>query len=179
MMQPIQAMEYGKTIMDDIKDIRPFLRTLIRENRITPTINTYFPIHFQKDIDVTRNGDKSCRDFCSYHSTMDIRNLNISDVPYLFYGVIPDITSAPCFNGNDNHLHERRIEPFLKQKGKLVARTMPSKTHALSHHTNSLRPSQIQWLASLITAHDILSHGIPQIKKIKTRQARLQTCVKI
>ncbi|KAJ3081564.1 hypothetical protein HDU99_005370 [Rhizoclosmatium hyalinum] len=32
-------------------------------------------------------------------TTMDIRNLNISGVPYLFYGVIPDITSALCFNG--------------------------------------------------------------------------------
>ncbi|KAI8612945.1 hypothetical protein BC830DRAFT_1170660, partial [Chytriomyces sp. MP71] len=78
-----------KTSLDDNNDIQPLLVSLVKSKKITPTANTYFPIHFAPGISITQGGSGSCDVFCAYHGTIDISSLNVGQ-KYLYYGVIPD-----------------------------------------------------------------------------------------
>ncbi|KAJ3326400.1 hypothetical protein HDU76_012963 [Blyttiomyces sp. JEL0837] len=82
--------------LDDVADIIPYIRSLIKAGTLKPTVNTYFPIHFQSGFSITQSGSGSCVDFCGYHGTIDISD--ITKVQYAYYGVIPD-QSGSCFGG--------------------------------------------------------------------------------
>ncbi|KAJ3317997.1 hypothetical protein HDU76_000984 [Blyttiomyces sp. JEL0837] len=79
--------------LDDVKDLQPYLTTLIKNGSIKPNNNSFYAIHFAPGINVTRGGQGSCTGFCSYHNTMDISSLNIG-TKYLYYSVVPDQTGA-------------------------------------------------------------------------------------
>ncbi|ORY40833.1 hypothetical protein BCR33DRAFT_827655 [Rhizoclosmatium globosum] len=85
------------TTLDDVNDIQPFLTNLIQTGQISPTANTYYPIHFAPGISITQGGGASCSVFCAYHGTIDISSLNVG-TQYLFYGVIPD-QGGSCAGG--------------------------------------------------------------------------------
>ncbi|KAJ3294893.1 hypothetical protein HDU79_010272 [Rhizoclosmatium sp. JEL0117] len=89
------------TSLDDVNDIQPFLINLIQTGKITPTANTYYPIHFAPGISITQGGGASCSVFCAYHGTIDISSLNVG-TQYLFYGVIPD-QGGSCAGGCGNN----------------------------------------------------------------------------
>ncbi|KAJ3062496.1 hypothetical protein HDU98_001609 [Podochytrium sp. JEL0797] len=78
------------TTLDDTKDIQPMLIAMVNAGTITPTANTYFPIHFGPGISITQGGGGSCTVFCAYHGTIDISTLKNAGTKYLMYGVIPD-----------------------------------------------------------------------------------------
>ncbi|KAJ3305135.1 hypothetical protein HDU76_005058 [Blyttiomyces sp. JEL0837] len=84
------------TTIDDTNDIVPYLRSLVQAGTISPTINTYYPIHFPAGVTITLTGYKSCSYFCAYHSTIDISD--ISSTQYLYYGVMPD-QGGSCLGG--------------------------------------------------------------------------------
>ena len=71
--------------LDDVKNIQPLLKSLVTSGKITPTANTYYPIHFAPGISVTLGRDKSCVQFCAYHGT-----IALGAGKFLYYGVIPD-----------------------------------------------------------------------------------------
>jgi hypothetical protein len=49
-------------------------------------------------ITVTQSGTASCTTWCAYHGTIDVTSFKIPNVPYLYYGVIPDQSqSGPCW----------------------------------------------------------------------------------
>ena len=89
----------NKTTIDDNDDIKPFLISLVQKGIIIPTANSYFPIHFGPSQSIGRLGLWSCQQFCAYHSTLDISFLNITGVPYLYYGIIPDLSRGACNYG--------------------------------------------------------------------------------
>ncbi|KAI9201909.1 uncharacterized protein BJ171DRAFT_516881 [Polychytrium aggregatum] len=76
--------------------IQTWLLSLVSQKKITPTANTYFPIHFAKGITITSGTEKSCVQFCAYHGTVKLPAG--SKTPYLYYGVIPD-QSGGCASG--------------------------------------------------------------------------------
>ncbi|KAI9365362.1 hypothetical protein DFJ73DRAFT_918556 [Zopfochytrium polystomum] len=84
------------TDLDDANDIQPYLRSLVQDGTITPTANSYFPIHFASGYSISQGGQSSCVEFCAYHNTIDISD--ISDQQYLFYGIIPD-QGGSCAGG--------------------------------------------------------------------------------
>ncbi|KAJ3329602.1 hypothetical protein HDU76_007558 [Blyttiomyces sp. JEL0837] len=83
--------------LDDAKYIQPYLINLVKTGKITPTANTYFPIHFAPGYTITQGGQQSCSYFCAYHGTIDISSLG-KGVKYLYYGVMPDQGGA-CAGG--------------------------------------------------------------------------------
>ncbi|KAJ3211788.1 hypothetical protein HDU82_004900 [Entophlyctis luteolus] len=85
------------TALDDTTDIQPMLLNMVRSGAITPTENTYFPIHFQPGTSISIRNYLSCSYFCAYHSYVDISSLNMT-VKTLYYGVIPD-QSGECASG--------------------------------------------------------------------------------
>ena len=48
-----------KTTLDDVADIQPLIASLVASGKITPTANTYFPIHFAPGISITDSSDGS------------------------------------------------------------------------------------------------------------------------
>ncbi|KAI8612544.1 hypothetical protein BC830DRAFT_1170979 [Chytriomyces sp. MP71] len=80
------------TTLDDINDIQPYLRGLVQAGVITPTDNSYFPIHFTAKATITQGGGASCDVFGGYHSNVDVSD--ISNVQNLYYGVIPYCRTA-------------------------------------------------------------------------------------
>jgi len=83
-----------KTALDDT-DIQAWLQGLIHDGTLKPTANTYYPIHFDPSYSITLQGSASCEVFCAYHNTL---NLNGGDVPFLYYGIMPDQGGA-CAGG--------------------------------------------------------------------------------
>ncbi|KAJ3316556.1 hypothetical protein HDV06_003231 [Boothiomyces sp. JEL0866] len=81
-----------KTSLDDDTDIQPLLKSLADAGKIKPNSNTYFPIHFQPNVDITQGGSASCQVFCAYHGTIAYKG------GYIFYGVIPD-QGGSCAGG--------------------------------------------------------------------------------
>ncbi|KAJ3307876.1 hypothetical protein HDU76_004298 [Blyttiomyces sp. JEL0837] len=71
-----------KSSLDDVKDIQPYLKTLVSTGVIKPNANTYYAIHFGPGISITQG-------------TIDISS---SNTKYLYYGVIPDQGGA-CAGG--------------------------------------------------------------------------------
>ncbi|KAI8613898.1 hypothetical protein BC830DRAFT_1129928 [Chytriomyces sp. MP71] len=86
-----------KTRLDDVNDIQVLLKNLVKSKTITPTANTYYPIHFAPGISITQGGSASCQVFCAYHGTIDISSLGVG-TKYLYYGVIPD-QGGSCAGG--------------------------------------------------------------------------------
>ncbi|KAI8612541.1 hypothetical protein BC830DRAFT_1170976 [Chytriomyces sp. MP71] len=85
------------TKLDDVKDIQPYLRKLVKNGMLRPNENSYYSIHYPVGLTITdAYGSQSCVDFCGYHNTIDISD--ISDVDYLYYGVIPS-HSSHCIGG--------------------------------------------------------------------------------
>ncbi|KAJ3194113.1 hypothetical protein HK101_003449 [Irineochytrium annulatum] len=84
----------------DLNDdgIKTYFTWLIQSGVISPTANSYYPMHFGPQYTISREGTKSCVDFCAYHGTLDISNLNVG-VQYLYYGVIPDQYTTGCAGG--------------------------------------------------------------------------------
>ncbi|TPX74932.1 hypothetical protein CcCBS67573_g03793 [Chytriomyces confervae] len=78
-----------KHAIDDAKDIQPMLFRLIQQGALKPNPNSYYPIHLGPEINVTWYGQRSCKHFAAYHSTLDIRALN-KTTPYIAYAVILD-----------------------------------------------------------------------------------------
>jgi hypothetical protein len=80
---------------DNDNDITPLLDNLIKQNIIKPNKNTWYPIHFAPGISITAFGQSSCNAFCAYHDVHDISSY-YSSYKYVYYGVIPDLTSGLC-----------------------------------------------------------------------------------
>ncbi|KAJ3308577.1 hypothetical protein HDV04_001067 [Boothiomyces sp. JEL0838] len=78
--------------LDDQNDIQPLLKKLADAGTIQPNANTYFPIHFQPNVDISQGGSASCQVFCAYHGTIEYKG------GYIYYGVIPDQGGA-CSGG--------------------------------------------------------------------------------
>ncbi|KAJ3331562.1 hypothetical protein HDU76_002836 [Blyttiomyces sp. JEL0837] len=83
--------------LDDVNFIQPYLKNLVKTGVITPTANTYYPIHFASGYTITQGGYQSCSYFCAYHGTIDISSLNVG-TKYLYYGVMPD-QGGSCAGG--------------------------------------------------------------------------------
>ncbi|KAJ3062229.1 hypothetical protein HDU99_005285, partial [Rhizoclosmatium hyalinum] len=64
-------------------DIQNFLKDLVAKGIITPTANTYFPLHFAPGFKIASSTDSSgnlevnCRSWCGYHSSVDISDMNV------------------------------------------------------------------------------------------------------
>ncbi|KAJ3313315.1 hypothetical protein HDU76_002672 [Blyttiomyces sp. JEL0837] len=86
-----------KTQLDDVNDIQPYLRNLVKSGTIKVNENSYLPIHFAPGISITQGGSGSCQTFCAYHGTVNVQDLGLG-VKYLYYGVIPDQGGA-CAGG--------------------------------------------------------------------------------
>ncbi|KAJ3021154.1 UNVERIFIED_CONTAM: hypothetical protein HDU68_009784 [Siphonaria sp. JEL0065] len=72
-------------------DIQLYIHDLIVSKTITPTKDSYFPIHFQPSVNILAGTQvQSCVSWCAYHSTMNISSYGIPGVSILSYGVIPD-----------------------------------------------------------------------------------------
>ncbi|KAJ3414047.1 hypothetical protein HDV05_007172 [Chytridiales sp. JEL 0842] len=85
-------------VLSDEEDIAAFLRGLVREGKLKPNRNSYYPIHFAPSISLTYGSFQSCLSFCAYHSTLDISDIYNGTQKYLYYAVIPDF-SAGCLTG--------------------------------------------------------------------------------
>ncbi|KAI9334680.1 hypothetical protein DFJ73DRAFT_36144 [Zopfochytrium polystomum] len=85
-----------KDKLDDVADVQPLLRSLVKTGVLNPNENTYYPIHLRPSTSVIQGGDTSCVTFCGYHGTIDISD--ISKTKYLYYGIIADQT-GDCFGG--------------------------------------------------------------------------------
>ncbi|KAJ3317235.1 hypothetical protein HDU76_001277 [Blyttiomyces sp. JEL0837] len=83
--------------LDDIKNIQDYLMKLVTKGKITPNVNSYYPIHFQPGYTITKGNYQSCSYFCAYHGSIDITTLG-KGVQYLYYGVIPD-QGGSCAGG--------------------------------------------------------------------------------
>ncbi|ORY36447.1 hypothetical protein BCR33DRAFT_742717 [Rhizoclosmatium globosum] len=72
------TMDYSKGYVSD-EDIQAFLKNLVKTGAILPTVNTYFPIHFQSGIriqagfDGNNNPEFSCQNFSPL--TLQIRQI--------------------------------------------------------------------------------------------------------
>ncbi|KAI9365370.1 hypothetical protein DFJ73DRAFT_755864 [Zopfochytrium polystomum] len=88
--------------LDNDADIVPFLRNLVRAGKLTPTADSYYPIHLPAGTSVTLSGQRSCVDFCGYHSTANVTDLVGGEGGgngFVFYAVIPAQTDAGCAEG--------------------------------------------------------------------------------
>jgi hypothetical protein len=74
-------------------DIQKYLRVMVKNKTITPNANSYYPIHLSPEYSTNGSIGGYCKDFCAYHSTIDISD--ISTTKLLYYGVHPDIASCP------------------------------------------------------------------------------------
>ncbi|KAJ3414048.1 hypothetical protein HDV05_007173 [Chytridiales sp. JEL 0842] len=90
-------------ILDNDDHIQPYLKSLVSSGVIgTPNKNTYIALHFGPGYTITNQGQQSCKIFCAYHNTLDVSEFQpLSGDKYIFYGVMPDITSpgSKCGNG--------------------------------------------------------------------------------
>ncbi|KAJ3288579.1 hypothetical protein HDU79_004745 [Rhizoclosmatium sp. JEL0117] len=73
--------------LNDAKDVRPYVRSLVEQGILNPNSNSYYPIHFTKGINITTSGGRSCVNFAGYHSA--VYTADISGVDWTAYGVIP------------------------------------------------------------------------------------------
>ncbi|KAJ3400372.1 hypothetical protein HDV05_001122, partial [Chytridiales sp. JEL 0842] len=96
------------TILDDAEHIRPFFLYMTKTGQISPTENTYYPFHIHGGVTVTKSGEKSCLDFCSYHGAIDLSEIGYSGAKYLYYAVIVDVgdpSCTPCKPGKSSLEH--------------------------------------------------------------------------
>ncbi|KAI9326149.1 hypothetical protein DFJ73DRAFT_909669 [Zopfochytrium polystomum] len=90
----LTGLPSSKSIDDSA--IQTYLRSLVSAGTITPSGNTYYPIHFAPGYSITQGGQGSCQVFCAYHGTIDVSD--ISSTKYLYYGVLPD-QGGSCAGG--------------------------------------------------------------------------------
>ncbi|KAJ3349564.1 hypothetical protein HDU83_000403 [Entophlyctis luteolus] len=83
-----------KNALDDILDVQPFIRSLVEAGRISPTTNSYYPIHYPPGITITMGGGTSCDAFGGYHSMLKADYAYVADisaeVEYVWYAVLPN-----------------------------------------------------------------------------------------
>ncbi|KAJ3210173.1 hypothetical protein HDU82_008645 [Entophlyctis luteolus] len=92
----VEQNVFNKTVLDDIKDIQPYVVNLVKSGVINPTANSLYPIHFAPGYQISQGGGVSCKDFCGYHGTATFRNVTKNTVSHVFYTVLPD-QSGTCF----------------------------------------------------------------------------------
>ena len=64
-----------------------------------PDLNTYYAIHFAPGITIDDgSGALSCQIFCAYHGTLRNPTSNSASVPYIYYGIMPDMGGG-CASG--------------------------------------------------------------------------------
>jgi hypothetical protein len=63
-------------VLDDLSDVQPMLRNLVKAGTIVPTANSYVAIHFMPKVQITTGSDVSCNTYCAFHSTVDISDLS-------------------------------------------------------------------------------------------------------
>ncbi|KAJ3234911.1 hypothetical protein HDU81_001054 [Chytriomyces hyalinus] len=85
-----------KAYTDD--GIQSYLLTLVKQKRIKPNRNSYYPIYLPFGKSVSLQGLVSCINFCGYHGAVNVTKLGIPNTPYLYYAVIPDMTGS-CSGG--------------------------------------------------------------------------------
>ncbi|KAJ3347154.1 hypothetical protein HDU83_002360 [Entophlyctis luteolus] len=73
-------------------DIRSYLRNLVMAGSITPSNNSYFPVHIGPSVNLTINGISLCPYYCSITDAIFIGD--ISSSLFLIYSVIPDMSGA-------------------------------------------------------------------------------------
>ncbi|KAJ3023302.1 UNVERIFIED_CONTAM: hypothetical protein HDU68_008666 [Siphonaria sp. JEL0065] len=78
-----------KNYLDNVADVQPYLRGLIKSGVITPNNNTYVVVHYGPYTQIIAGGQGSCGYWCGYHHSVDISDL-VPGVPRLAYGGIPD-----------------------------------------------------------------------------------------
>ncbi|KAJ3029177.1 UNVERIFIED_CONTAM: hypothetical protein HDU68_012860 [Siphonaria sp. JEL0065] len=78
-----------KNYLDDVPDVQPYIRGLIKSGVIKPNNNTYVVMHYGPYIQVVAGGLGSCGFWCGYHNSMSIGDL-VPGIPELAYGGIPD-----------------------------------------------------------------------------------------
>ena len=64
------SLYYNKNLkmsLDDVEDVQSLLVNLVKDGTITPTADTYYPIHFAPNIEIALGSDRSCEVFCAYH----------------------------------------------------------------------------------------------------------------
>ncbi|KAI9353885.1 hypothetical protein BDR26DRAFT_849396 [Obelidium mucronatum] len=95
----------------DAQDIKPMLYNMVKAGVLTPDLqgNSYYPIHTAAGIKVISQQQgvdiHSCTEFSGYHESVDISDLGIPGVPYLYYGVVVDCSTP----GEDPALTEAAI----------------------------------------------------------------------
>ncbi|KAJ3306082.1 hypothetical protein HDU76_004910 [Blyttiomyces sp. JEL0837] len=106
--------------IDDKTDIQPIIRSFITNNLITPTTNTYVPIHFGPGYNITYGDQHSCQDFCAYHDSLDISDMNIDGVSYIRYAVIPYHGDPICEDVCRKQSHSAAINTMLTATNEFV-----------------------------------------------------------
>ncbi|KAI8616606.1 hypothetical protein BC830DRAFT_1217818 [Chytriomyces sp. MP71] len=81
-------------ILDDARDIRPLLRSLVSGGTLNPNSNSLYVIYLAPGITLRSQGSYSCRDICAYHDAIDMSTIALADTTYLFYIVIPDLENC-------------------------------------------------------------------------------------
>jgi hypothetical protein len=117
----------GKDKILTDEQIQDYLKTKWLSQKIgTPTNNTYYPIHFPKDIIISKNSELSCTDFCGYHNSFTLTLNGKSHT--VVYSVHPDLSAENCMCGNNrvsenymvamsHELAESVTEPYLNADG--------------------------------------------------------------
>ncbi|KAI9345196.1 hypothetical protein BDR26DRAFT_1005563 [Obelidium mucronatum] len=78
-----------KNYLNDVPDVQPYLRNLVKSGVIKPSKNTYVAMHYGPYIQIVAGGLGSCGYWCGYHWSVDISDL-VPGLTTLAYGGIPD-----------------------------------------------------------------------------------------
>ncbi|KAJ3232434.1 hypothetical protein HDU81_002986 [Chytriomyces hyalinus] len=82
----------GDKIISDTQDIQPVLAQLAALGKITPTKNTYYPIHYGPNLTISSEGGVSCTNWIGEHSAMYAPNIPNPIV----YSHLPDRLHPGC-----------------------------------------------------------------------------------
>ncbi|KAI9193234.1 uncharacterized protein BJ171DRAFT_640914 [Polychytrium aggregatum] len=89
----------GPNTTIDNSAIQTWLHGLVASGTLVPTQNTYYPIHFPPGYTITAGGEQSCVVFCAFHSAVYIGDIPGTQIYYLTYGVMPDLSTSGCAGG--------------------------------------------------------------------------------
>ncbi|KAI8612696.1 hypothetical protein BC830DRAFT_1135593 [Chytriomyces sp. MP71] len=96
----VNQTSVGKQMLDDLQDLQPMIRRLVQAGSITANVNSFYAIHIAQGTRVMHGGQISCQDFCSYHSSVDVSDLNVG-ASRVTYGVFPYLDGL-CTTGCGN-----------------------------------------------------------------------------
>jgi hypothetical protein len=115
----INANQTTRNVSD--ATVQGVLRNLISARTLTPTANTYFPVHFPSGMSITApDGSKSCVVFCAYHGTFTQANgINVN------YGIIPD-QGGGCAGGCGNNASRQNNMDSVASHELIEATTDPA-----------------------------------------------------